>query len=420
MSSEAEKHVLGVLLLSPERFDEVSEVITLEDFFEPRNGLIFASIQKLVSEAAGVDVVTVTQQLQTDGHLQRVGGPGYLHDLTELPATLVNVAYHARIMAEDSTRRRLVAAGMRIMDLAKSGKGKVDELVEQCRAELDQTSRSVSGVWLLRDRIDQSLAALEDPTPVVPTPWADLNQYIHGWGPGRVYVVGARPAIGKSIFAIDSAIGLAQEGYVAVSSLEMSEQELHYRILSNRAQVYGNRFESRDLTNLDRQKIGEKLSAVKDLRISIDARPSQTITDIRSHARSVARLGNLSGVVVDYLQLMGSGSSKARHEQVAEFSRGLKLLAKELQVPVIALSQLNRGLESRPGGRPSMADLRESGAIEQDADVILLLHKENADDADDPEMEVIVGKNRHGATGAFRLIRKGFYSTLSDKQWRPL
>jgi len=245
----------------------------------------------------------------------------------------------------------------------------------------------------------------------VPTPWADLNHIIGGWRPGGLYIMGARPGVGKTLMGVNAAVGLAAHGHVALNSLEMGRREVHERILSAQASIDMGRITRHKLTEDDWGKIAHYRPSLQGLPLSIDDRSTVGVTDIKSHARSVARRGHLAGIVVDYLQLMSTprGDKRPRHEVIGEISRGLKILAKELDVPIIALSQLNRA-STQGDRRPTMADLPESGSLEQDSDVVLLLHVEE----DDPStMHVGVPKNRQGATGAFELVRNGHYARLN-------
>lgn len=419
----AERSVIGSMLLpgkvAERATDEVMEILTGADFASPRHETIFETIARM--RRAGEhsnDPVAVAARLSEAGDLQRVGGAPYLHTLMSTPATAANAAFHARIVAKRAVLRRLANAAMRIRQLATTD-GDANEAVEAARAEVDACTRAVADIALVSDRIDASLDALEQPQTAVPTPWPDLNGLIRGWRPGALYVIGARPGVGKSIAAVQAAIDLVPHGHVAFSSLEMPERELHYRMVAALAEVPLGRLDGHEVTQADWNKIAAARQRMAALRISIDDRSTVTPTDIRSHARSLARKGPLAGVIVDYLQLMSAPAAdarKPRHEVVAGFSRSLKLLAKELDVPVIALSQLNRASMGRDDKRPTLADLRESGSVEQDADVVLLLHE---DEKAETNVQMLVAKNRHGARGAVELERKGWYSRLDARRWSP-
>ncbi|RHA38705.1 replicative DNA helicase [Cellulomonas rhizosphaerae] len=416
---EAEKHILGSLLNRPALVSDVVEIVQPADMYAPRHEVIYRSIITMDARGLAIDPLTVGEYLTGTGELAAAGGALYLADLYATPPATSNAPYYARIVAEHATRRRLHAAGTRIVQLSASGEGDVAEIVEQSRAEVDAVSATAAAtVTYVGDTIDDTLDALEQPSPATPTPWTDLNDIIGGWRPGALYVVGARPGIGKTIVGIEAAIGLAERGHVAFSSLEMPRDELMHRILAHQALVPINRMDSRTLTDDDWRKIAGVRAAIGAMTVAIDDRGAVTTTDVRAHARTVSRRGPLVAVIVDYLQLMASprGERRPRHEVVADYSRQLKLLAKELACPVIALSQLNRASENRQDKRPSLADLRESGAVEQDADVVLLLHEHEEDDT---AIDVLIAKNRHGARGSVELTRRGWFSRMDTAQWSP-
>jgi replicative DNA helicase len=319
-----------------------------------------------------------------------------------------------------ATRRRLLMAGRKIQDLAGSG-GDVDELVEASRREVDQTSRATgSAVLSFGETIDTMLGTLDDEINHRPTPWQALNNVIGGLRPGALYVVGARPSVGKSVVALNLAQGLAQHGSVAFSSLEMSNNDVQIRAVSSDLNLDVSRLIERNLTPGDWAKIRERRASWQDVPLFVDDRSGVTITDIKRFARSVNRRKPLAGVVVDYLQLMAQphGDKRPRHEFVADMSRQLKIMAMDMQIPVIALSQLNRASESRNDKMPQLSDLRESGAVEQDADVVILLHREIMGDLRN-DLSMLVAKNRHGATGLAEMAFWGHYSRVLDKGITP-
>lgn len=417
---EAEKHVLGSLMHNRRALEDVAAVIGPGDFHAPRHETIYTAITTLHARGDGIDPVTVANELTRTGGLADAGGALYLADLYATPPTTSNVGFYAKIVRDQAVLRRLHATGTRIAQLAATGEGNVDELVETARTEVDAVSRATADTGWVSTDFDTTIDDLERPTPTVATPWPDLNHLIGGWAPGRFYVIGARPAVGKSLVAINAAAHLATTGAVAFNTLEMSRQEIHHRLLASIAGVPMPRLTEHTLTARDWDRIATHQAEIRGLRLSIDDRSSITPTDVASHARTVARRadGRIAAVFVDYLQLMTSGTRKAenRQQEVATFSRRLKLLARELHCPVIALSQLNRSSEARVDRRPTMADLRESGALEQDSDVVLLLHVEE----DRPDlMHMAVAKNRHGATGALQLTREGVLARVTPKQWTP-
>lgn len=418
---EAEKHVLGSLMHNRRAIDEVTTVVDPGDFYTPRHETIYTAISALHTRGEGVDPVTVADQLKRTGELAAAGGALYLADLYATPPTTSNVGYYARIVRDQAILRRLHATGTRIAQMATAGEGDVDELVETARTEIDTVSRATAQTGWIHQAIDHTIDDLDKPTTVTPTPWTALNHHIGGWAPGRLYVVGARPAIGKTLIAVNAATHLARTAPVALNTLEMSEQEIHHRILANLASVNLTHLDEHRLTPEDWDRVAKAQTAIRGLRLSIDDRSAVTVTDIASHARSVARRSDqpLGMVVVDYLQLMASPTSRRhenRQQEVATISRRLKLLAKELHCPVVGLSQLNRASEGRMDKKPTMADLRESGALEQDSDVVILLH---ADEDQPGTILAAVAKNRHGTTGAFELDKYGHYARVVDQQWTP-
>lgn len=414
---DAERHVLGSLMHNRRAIDEVAAILEPADLYAPKHEVIYAAILAMHAAGDAVDPVTLASRLARDGSIDQAGGHVYLADLYATPPTTSNVAYYARIVSEQAVRRRLHAAGTRIVQLSGSGEGDIADIAELARAELDAARRATATTSWVADKIDASIDALEQPATFHPTPWAGVNEHLSGWRPGALYVIAARPGVGKSIAGLDAAINLCERGPVALSSVEMPEREMHFRLIANRAGVPISRLDRRELTPADWERIARHRAEIGALPISIDDRGHATITDVQSHARTVARRAPIGGVIVDYLQLLSAprGERRPRHEVVAEFSRSLKVLAKELDCPVIALAQLNRKSADRADKRPELTDLRESGALEQDADVVLLLH-ENEDETD---IDVLVAKNRHGPRGSVKLVRRGWYSRLDDPSWSP-
>lgn len=412
---EVERALVGSVLHKPKTLPDLE--VQPDDFADPRLGALWHLMQTLDGERIPPDAVTVGANL----HRATMRGVdhGLLTDLiTSAPLAPV-IGVYARQVAQDATLRRLIEAGTRVAQLARSG-GDPQEITEQARAEVDAASRATASIRLIGEEIDETITALAETAPqAMPTPWADLNYLIGGWRPGGLYVIGARPAKGKSIMGLQAAVDLAQHGAVAFHSLEMPREEVHTRVLAQLSGVSMTRMERRQLTDNDWDRISAARAKVAEMNLAIDERGGVRPIDVRSHARTLARRGPLAGIVVDYLQLMsaGRGDRRPRHELVAEWSRQLKLLAKEMHVPVFAISQLNRESEGRTDKRPTMADLRESGAIEQDADVICLLHVD--DDADPSLMHVLVAKNRQGQTGVLQLTRRGELARLDPQKWRP-
>lgn len=406
-----ERALIGIAMAKPTALSGVD--VDLADFGTPANAAVWRIITRLRERGEPTDAASVAGAVKSTRGADPDLGPVddlWIHQVLHDAPIAAMADRYAALVADGAARRRLyglLSRGHQMLTEVESA----DEVIDELRAELDGLTRSAASIRLIGDTLEATIESLSQPPTAVPTPWQDLDHLIRGWRPGALYVIAARPGVGKSIAAIDAALGLSKHGYVAISSLEMPEAELHGRIIANRALVRVNEIDAHNLSDDDWAKLSAQIPSLLALRISIDARPSVTITDVKAHARALARKGPLAGVIVDYLQLMEApaGDRRPRHELIASYSRGLKTLAGELNVPVIALSQLNRGPEQRADKRPTLGDLRESGAIEQDADVVMLLHESETDETD---LNVFVAKNRHGARGSFQVIRRGWYARL--------
>ncbi|MGY2747244.1 replicative DNA helicase [Arthrobacter sp. UYCu723] len=412
----AEQSVLGAMLLSREAIQDVSEMLNGPDFYRPAHDMIYRTIMQLHGKGEPVDPVTVTEALTREGEIARVGGPAYLHEVAQAVPSASTAGYYADIVARAAMLRRLDQAGKHISELSRSG-GDEAELVEAARKAIDQTSKATTApVLSFGDTIDVMLGELTEKPSQCPTPWTSLNEIIGGLRPGGLYVVAARPSVGKSVVALQLARALTAKGAVAFSSLEMSESDVQIRAVSMDLQINMSRLIERRLTDNDWGKIRSRRAAWQDVPLYVDDRSGVTITDIKRFARSVNRRKPLAGLVVDYLQLMAQapGDKRPRQEFVADMSRQLKILAMEMKVPVIALSQLNRGSTQREDKRPAISDMRESGAIEQDADVVILLHREIMGETKG-DLELLVAKNRNGQTNMAQLDFWGHYSMALDK-----
>lgn len=418
--SAAEQSVLGAMMISRDAILDVTELVGGGDFYRPEHETIFRTIMAMQAAGQPADAVTVTDALTTSGDITRVGGPTYLHTIAQAVLTPASATYYADIVARAATRRRLVAAGKKISTMAAAG-GDEAELVEIARREIDQTTKATANaVQSFGETIDLMIDSLDEEISHRPSPWVALNSIIGGFRPGAVYVVAARPSVGKSVIALQIAKGLTRHGAVAFNSLEMSRNDVQIRAVAADLNIDMQRLIERDLNTADWGKIRDRRASWDRVPLFIDDRSAVTITDIKRFARSVSRRQPLAGIVVDYLQLMAqpTGDRRPRHEFVADMSRQLKILAMDMQVPVIALSQLNRSSEQRQDKRPELSDLRESGAIEQDADVVILLHREIMGE-NRGELSLLVAKNRHGATNVAELTFWGHYSKALDKGISP-
>lgn len=416
--SQAERSVLGASMLSRRALDEILPMISPDDFERWQDGEIWRSIQALSNASQGVDAITVADELIRRGDLEKIGGAHVLHELTGEVPTAANAGYYAGIMLGDALKRRLRNSSVEIAQIA-SGEGDSEEISEKARASIEgATRRGVRDAAPILDSLDATLAALAEPPLYHLTVWKHLNDLISGWMPGGLYVIGARPGDGKTILGLQSAADLTRHGAVAFSSLEMSTQDLTKRLFAMRGGIHMTNLSRNSLSPAAWDTVARLRPEIAKMPLFIDDRSHVTIAQIRAHARAVARrTGKLGAVVVDYLQLIsGTDSRRPRHEVVGEISRALKILARELQVPVIALSQLNRNSEN--GQRPTLADLRESGTIEQDADVVILLQRErDPEGVPTDELAVVVAKNRQGRTGEFPLVWEGEFARVNTAPW---
>lgn len=373
-------------------------------------------------------MITVTDELTKLGELSRAGGAEYLHTLTSLVPTAANAGYYANIVTEKALLRRLVEAGTRITQMGYKAEGEVLDLVNNAQAEI----YSVTGAQEAEDyvplteavtvAIDEIEAAKHKDGSMtgVPTGFSELDELTNGLHPGQMVIVAARPALGKSTLALDfaRAAAIKHDMPTIFFSLEMGRSEIAMRLLSAEATVPLQHMRKGTVDNRDWTTIAATRGRINDAPLYIDDSPNMTLVEIRAKCRRLKQRVGLKMVVIDYLQLMTSGKRvESRQQEVSEFSRALKLLAKELQVPVIALSQLNRGPEQRADKLPALSDLRESGSIEQDADMVILLHRESAYEKDNPragEADLIVAKHRNGPTKTVTVAFQGMYSRFAD------
>jgi replicative DNA helicase len=425
---DAERCVLGGMLLSKDAISDVLEVIRPHDHYRPAHQIVHEVILDLYGRGEPADAVTVAAELTRRGEVGRVGGADYLHTLIASVPTAANAGYYARIVRERAILRRLVEVGTRIVQLGYSGDGEADDLVDQAQAEVYAvTDRRVSEDYLPLSEIMPG--ALDEIEAIgshggrmtgVPTGFADLDALTNGLHPGQMIVIAARPALGKSTLALDLARAASvQNGLAAVIfSLEMSRNEITMRLLSAEARVPLHTMRTGQLSDDDWTRLARRMSEVVDAPLFIDDSPNLTLMEIRAKCRRLKQRNDLRMVIIDYLQLMSSPRRvENRQQEVSEMSRSLKLLAKELDVPVVAVSQLNRGPEQRTDKRPMLSDLRESGSIEQDSDMVILLHREDAYERESPragEADLVVAKHRNGPTATVTVAFQGHYSRFVD------
>lgn len=427
----AEQSVLGGMLLSKDAIADVVELLRTTDFYRPAHATIFDTILDLYGKGEPADPVTVSAALQTRGEIGRIGGAPYLHTLISMVPTAANAAYYARIVAERAVLRRLVEAGTRIVQLgygASAGNRDVDDVVDMAQqAVYDVTEQRTSEDYVvLSDLLQPTMDEIEaigtagGPMNGVPTGFADLDRLTNGLHPGQLIVIAARPGLGKSTVSLDIVrMAAIRSGLPSVIfSLEMSKIEITMRLLSAESRVPLHNLRTGRLTDEDWTRLARRMGEVSEAPLFIDDSPNMTMMEIRAKARRLKQRHQLRMIVVDYLQLMSSPKRvESRQQEVAELSRGLKLLAKELEVPVIAVSQLNRGPEQRNDKRPQLSDLRESGSIEQDADMVILLHRDDYYEKESPragEADFIVAKHRNGPTDTITVAFQGHFSRFVD------
>ena len=424
----AEQSVLGSMMLSKDAIAEAVEVIRGTDYYRPAHETIHDAIVELYGRSEPVDMITVAAELQRRGELQRIGGAPYLHTLSANVPIAANAAYYAQIVHEKSVLRRLVDAGTKIVQMGYAGEGEVDDIVDTAQAEVfkladKRSTEDYVPLSAIMDGVLDEIEAIgnrEAGLYGVPTGFSDLDDLTNGLHSGQMIIVAARPAMGKSTLALDfcRAASIANNLTSAFFSLEMTRSEITMRLLSAEAKVPLNHIRNGQMGDDDWNKLARKMGEVSGAPMFIDDSPNMTMMEIRAKARRLKQRHDLKLMVIDYLQLMSSGKKvESRQLEVSEFSRQIKLLAKELEIPIIALSQLNRGPEQRGDKRPMMSDLRESGSIEQDADMVILLHRDDVYEKESTrpgEADLIVAKHRNGPTRDITVAFQGHYSRFVD------
>ncbi|WP_298924442.1 replicative DNA helicase [uncultured Ramlibacter sp.] len=423
-SVEAESSVLGGLLLDNGAWDRVGDLLTDGDFYRYEHKLIYGSIGGLINGSKPADVITVFEQLQGLGKADEIGGLAYLNSLAQYVPSAANIRRYAEIVRERSILRKLVSAADEIATAAFNTQGKaVDKILDEAEQKIfnigEEGSRMKQGFQgmdsLVVELLDRVQEMADNPNDItgVPTGFYDLDRMTSGFQAGDMIVLAARPSMGKTALAINIAehVALNEELPVAVFSMEMGASQLAVRIVGSIGRIDQSHLRTGKLTDDEWPRLTEAIEKLRNVSLHIDETPGLTVSELRANSRRLARQcgGKLGLIVVDYLQLMsvsGGMADENRATAVGEISRGLKMLAKELGCPVIALSQLSRGVEARTDKRPMMSDLRESGAIEQDADVIMFIYRDdyyNKDSKEPGVAEVIISKQRNGPTGTVKL-----------------
>ena len=428
---DAEQSVLGAMLLSRDAIAAVAETITADDFYKPAHGHIYEAVTALYGSGHPVDPVTVAEELERSGLLESVGGAATLISIQDRTPATTNASRYAQIVSELALLRRMIGVANEIAELGYQRPDDVIKAVDEAEARIYDVAqrRLTTSTSAIRDLLSASLDRLEhlyeqgDALTGTPTGYLDLDDLLSGLQPSALVVVGARPAMGKTSFALglaaNAALSSGSPRPVLVFSLEMSQVEITQRLLCSQAKVDASRIRNGKLSADDWTKISHTVGRLAEAPIWIDDNPNVSVMEIRSKARRLkSKIGDLGLIVVDYIQLMsGRAGAESRQVEVAEISRGLKILARELEVPVVALAQLNRSLEARTEKRPMLSDLRESGSLEQDADVVMFLYRDevyNPESADAGMAEVLVAKHRAGPTGLVRLAFNGKYTLFEN------
>jgi replicative DNA helicase len=423
-SIEAEQAVLGGLLLSSRAWDLVADLLTEADFYREDHRTIFRAIHELNDQSKPCDAITVTEWFETNGKTDLIDGGTYITQLAGGTPSAANVAAYAEIVREKSILRQLIDAGTTLTSSGFSSDGRDSkELLEEAERLVfqiaDQGARGQSGFVSVQDTIKEAITRIQELNEFegeitgTPTGYQDFDKLTAGLQESDLIIIAGRPAMGKTTFAMNIAehAAIKHNVPVAVFSMEMSGLQLVMRLFSSLGQIEQGRLRTGNLTDLDWPKLTSAMNLLHKSKIFIDETPALSPTELRARARRLKREHDIGLIIIDYLQLMSvPGSKENRATEIAEISRSLKAVAKELHVPVVALSQLNRSLEQRPNKRPIMADLRESGAIEQDADLIVFIYRDevyNPDTAEKGKAEIIIGKHRNGETGTVNLTFQG-------------
>lgn len=427
---QAEQSVLGAMLMSKDAIGDVAEIVKGRDFYRPAHEQIYDAIVDLYGKGEPADAITVADELAKRGELGKVGGHIYLHDLLSSVAIASNASFYAEIVKEKAILRRLVEASIKISQMGYSGGGEVADIVDRAQQAIyevseGKTSEDYQPLSELMESTLDEIEAISSHGGVmsgVPTGFIELDELTNGLHAGQMIIVAARPGMGKSTLGLDfaRAAAIRHKLCAAFFSLEMTKSEIVMRLISAEAQVALNAIRKGQMSDEDWGRIAKKTGEVSAAPLYIDDSPNLTMMEIRAKARRLKQRHDLRLVVVDYMQLMTSGKRvESRQLEVSEFSRQMKLLAKELDVPVVALSQLNRGPEQRTDKKPMLADLRESGSLEQDADVVILLHRDDAYNSQSErlgEADFIIAKHRNGPTKTIQTVFQGHYSRFVDMQ----
>ncbi len=430
-SQEAEQAVLSAMFLSRNALDKTFEMVDETAFYYDNNRKIFNCLKKLYDENAPIDMTTITTELRNEGILEEIGGVIYLTEVLNTESTAANIDYYLKIISDDALLRRLIEVSNEVNQMGYDTTQNVSDTLDEAERKIlsivkDKRSTEFQNIKDVVYRVQknlQTLAETKGDITGIPTGWTDFDKITSGLHENQLIIIGARPAMGKTAFALNLAtnVAVSTNKSVALFNLEMGSEQLANRMLSSLGQIEGYKFMSGKLNNNDYVKFNEALSQLEDTNIFIDDTPGITIGEIRSKCRRLKTSATgLDLVIIDYLQLISGGKNYGanRQQEVSDISRSLKMLAMELNIPVIALCQLSRTVESREDKRPLMSDLRESGSIEQDADIVAFLYRDDyynkaaRTDNNTSLSELIIGKHRNGTTGTINLLFKRDTSTF--------
>ncbi len=429
-SLEAEQTVIGSMLMSREAVYTATEYVGEDDFYTPEQRTAFAAIYTLFRENRPIDLITVQDQLNKMGKLEEVGGVEYLTNISLNVPTSAHVKEYARIVQEKSILRRLIRSANEITADSFEGKEKLEEILNKAEERIFNIiqNRRTSDLVLIKSLINPALDSIaraygqHGAVTGLPSGFIDLDHMTAGFQPSDLILVAARPSMGKSSFVLNITqyAAVKEKKSVAFFSLEMSKEQLTSRMISAEAMIDAQKIRNGNLENIDFERLLNGASVLGEAKIFIDDTPGISVADLRAKCRKLKLTHGLDLIIIDYLQLMtGSARSESRQQEISEISRSLKAIAREIQAPVIALSQLSRAVESRADHRPMLSDLRESGAIEQDADVVMFLFREeyyNATPENKGQAEVIIAKQRNGPTGSAKLLWLGEYTRFMNME----
>lgn len=438
-NTEAEASMLGAILIDPDAIVKIADVVEVQDFYDERHGRIYEGIVALYEKHSPIDVLTLSDQLKVTGFLEMVGGSSYLTELTNFVPTAAHVEQYAEIVRQKALRRRLISAGQDITAVGYDEAKSLQEIIEEAEIKLFGVSQKhtkqdlISIESVLSDSFERLDELHRDKGKIrgVSTGFRDLDNILAGFQKSDLFILAARPSMGKTALSLNLAHNVATKSGkpVLFFSLEMGKEQLVDRLLSAEAGVDAWNLRTGNLTDLDFEKIGQAMGTLSEAPIYIDDSPGLTVSDMRTKSRREAHQHDIGLIIVDYLQLMSGGSRFGgegnRVQEISEISRGLKGLARELNVPVIALSQLSRSVESRTPQIPQLADLRESGSIEQDADVVAFIYREeyyNPDTDRKNVTDIFIKKHRNGPTGHVELYfdrEKQKFRSLDTKHKQP-